>query len=162
MEQNPNPSERSRSGVTLAVVIGVAVVVAAAIYFPSGRSGRSTGPGMPSPLPFGAAEQSYAAKVQFGDFAISRAENYLHQEVTTLTTGLRNTGDRLIREMEVTLEFHDVMRQVVLREPRRILNSSSVPLAAGETRTFEISFEHLPDLWDRQAPAIRVTGLRFN
>ena len=161
MEQNPKPPERSRAALAATVALGAAAVIAAAIYFPSGRSGRSTGPGKPSPLPFGAAEQAYASKIKFGDFEISRAENYLRQEVTTLSVGVQNTGDRAIREMEVTLEFHDVMRQVVLRETRRILSSAGAPLAAGEKRTFEISFEHLPDLWNRQAPAIRVSGLRF-
>ena len=162
MEEKTQNSERNRSRIALAVSAGVLAIVAASIYFPTGRHGSSTGSTAQQTLPFGPAEQAYAPRVKFGDFSASRAQNYLHQEVTTLSVDVTNTGDRALREVEITLEFHDEMNQVVLRETRRILTASSPPLAAGQTRGFDISFEHLPELWNRQAPEVRVTGLRFD
>lgn len=162
MEENTGKSERDRSRIALAVSAAVLAVVAASIYFPLGRHGSSTGSTAQRTLPFDPTEQAYASRLKFGDFSARRAKNYLHQEVTTLSVDISNTGDRALREVEIVLELHDQMNQVVLRETRRILNASSPPLAAGQTRAFDISFEHLPELWNKRAPEVRVTGLRFD
>ncbi len=162
IEENTEKSERSRSRVAFAAAAVALVVIAAAIYFPPGRRRNPGGSASRATLPFDPAERAYAPKLNFGDFSIRRAENYLHQEVTTFSIAVTNTGDRPLRAIEITLELHDEMNQVVLRETRRILSPSSPPLAAGQKRAFDVSFEHLPDLWNRQAPNIRVTGLRFD
>jgi hypothetical protein len=53
------------------------------------------------------------------------------------------------------------MNQVVLRESRKVLGTPEVALAPGEHRAFEISFEHIPDAWNKQAPAMRVSYLQL-
>ena len=50
-----------------------------------------------SPFAFGAAEQAYAASVHIENIAMTRAENFIHQEVTTLTADLVNGGSRSLR-----------------------------------------------------------------
>lgn len=162
IEETPKLPEPSRFRGALIFTAAMLAVIAAAIYVLSARRAGAGRPTAEHALPFGAAEQTYAAKLQFGNFGIRRAENYLHQEVTTLSVDVTNTGGRALREIEVILEFRDAMKQVVLRETRQILNSAAPPLGPGQTRTFEISFEHLPELWNLQAPAVRVTGLRFD
>lgn len=113
-------------------------------------------------LPFGAAEQDYAPKLQIENLALSRAENFLHQQVTTLSAELINTGDRPLKNVELTVEFSDQLPQVVLRESRIILAAGRPPLAPGERQSFEISFEHIPTSWNRQPPEVRVTGVLFH
>lgn len=161
IEEIPTPHRQDRTRITLIVGAALLAAIALAIYLPTGRRAGSRA-GAEHALPFGSAEQAYATKLQFGNFGISRAQNYLHQEVTRLSLDATNSGGRALREIEVTVEFHDAVGQIVLRETRRILNAAAPPLAPGRSRTFEISFEHLPDLWNRQAPAVRVTGLQFD
>jgi hypothetical protein len=36
-----------------------------------------------------------------------------------------------------------------------------VPLAPGERRGFEISFEHVPSSWNRQQPVLHVAALQI-
>ena len=112
-------------------------------------------------LPFGAPEQTYAANLQIGNLALSRAENFLNQEVTTLSGQIANSGDRPVANVEITVEFADELGQIVLRESRTLFPSQAHALAAGERRDFDVSFEHIPTSWNIQKPAVRVSGILF-
>jgi len=108
------------------------------------------------------AEQEYAGKIEIGKIAMSRAENFLHQDVTTLTGELYNGATEPVLGLSLTTEFSDDMNQIVLRETRKVLGSPEAPLAPGERRAFEISFDHVPNAWNMQAPAVRVSYLVLN
>ena len=123
------------------------------------RGTKVAGPAAEPPLRFTSTEQAYASHIHFSDFKMTRAANFLDQEVTFLFGTVSNDGPRTIREIEVTIEFRDVFNQVVLRDPRRILGPRSAPLAPGQRREFQIGFEHIPADWNRQLPSIRVTAL---
>src|SRR6184192_2965704 len=112
-------------------------------------------------LPFGAAEQAYAAKLQFGNFAMSEAENFLHQKVKYLDGDVRNGGERTLAGIEVTVEFQDDMNQVALRESRAALSGPSAALAPGATAHFQVSFDHVPPSWNMRMPTVQVSGLQF-
>ncbi len=123
------------------------------------RSIKVAGPAGELRLPFTSTEQAYAGHIHFSDFKMTRAANFLNQEVTFLFGTVSNDGPRAIREIEVTLEFRDMFNQVVLRDPRRILGPRSAPLAPSQRREFQIGFEHIPADWNHQLPSIRVTAL---
>ena len=112
-------------------------------------------------LPFGPAEQTYAPKLQIESLPLSRAENFLNQEVTTLSGRLTNAGDLALANVEVNIEFSDQFGQNVLRESRSLFLQPAPPLAPGEARNFEISFEHIPYTWNVQQPRITVSGILF-
>jgi hypothetical protein len=110
-------------------------------------------------LPMAATEEAYAKQIRFLDVKMSRAANFLNQEVTFVFGSVANDGPRPVREIEVTVEFRDVFNQVVLRDTRRVLGPRAAPLAPGQRREFQFSFEHVPADWNRQYPSIRITGL---
>ena len=112
-------------------------------------------------LPFGAAEQAYATKLQFGNFAMSEAENFLHQQVKYLDGDILNTGDRPLTGIEVVVEFDDSMKQIALRESRWALVGPAATLAPGQSAHFQVSFDHVPDSWNMQMPTVQVSGLQF-
>jgi len=114
-----------------------------------------------SHLPFGPAEQAYAPKLQISNLALSRAENFLNQEVTYLSGALTNSGDLPLANVELTIEFSDELGQVVLRESRSAFAPQAPPLGPGEHREFEISFEHIPTSWNIQQPSVKVSGILF-
>jgi hypothetical protein len=112
-------------------------------------------------LSFGPAEQAYAAKLQIENLALSRAENFLNQEVTTLSGRLTNAGNESLANVEVNIEFSDQFGQNVLRESRSLFLQPAPPLAPGEQRAFEVSFEHIPYTWNVQQPRVQVSGILF-
>ncbi len=103
----------------------------------------------------------YVRNLRVENIALSRAENFLHQEVTILNADMVNGGAQAIVALELTVEFSDEMNQVVLREARGVLGVPPVALAPGERRSFEISFDHVPASWNMQQPSVRVANLQL-
>lgn len=159
----PGEDQPDRGPFSFALMVAGAavVIVLAGFYLWPGRQSPSRGGVQEIHPPFGPAEREYASKIKIENLALSRAANFLNQEVTILTGGLANTGERTLREVEVTVEFYDDMSQIALRESRLALNSASPPLTPGERRSFDVSFEHIPSSWNMQLPVVRVTGLLF-
>src|SRR5580704_3962164 len=159
----PDPSQPDRGRFNFALILAAAavLVIVGALYF---LPGRQSPPGAAPPgahFAFGATEQAYASRMRIENIVLSRAENFLHQEITTLNGELVNGGDRALRGVEVTIEFSDELNQIALREARPILPPRSPSLGAGERRGFEVSFEHIPASWNMQQPAVRISGLQF-
>ena len=154
-------SREDKNGGSRNVVLLAAVSIAAAglILLVWLGSGTKPTPSAPAHLAFGLAERSYAPSIRAENVALSRAENYLHQEVTTLQGDLVNAGDRSLQSVELTIEFADEMNQVVLRQS--LISSAPQPLAPRGSRSFDVSFERIPSSWNGQSPVINVTGLEL-
>jgi hypothetical protein len=158
--QEPQPGSR----LPWLALLAVALVIGLGLYFyfsPETEQHPAASGSLPR-LSFGPAEQSYAPSVHVENLTLSKNENFLNQEVTTLSGDVANAGGRPLRDVEITIEFFDELHQVVLRETRSLFSSSPAPLAPGELREFEISFEHIPSSWNTEPPAVRVTGLLFS
>ena len=162
-----NPETPKGKPKTSAITIGTGVVVAAAILvslwflFEPLQSRKGNMVQETVVLNMIPAEQEYAKKIEIGKIALSRAENFLHQEVTTLSGEVYNAGTEPVLGLSITTEFSDDMNQVVLRETRKILGAPEVALAPGGRRAFEISFEHVPNSWNMRTPAVRVAYLQL-
>jgi hypothetical protein len=159
----PGEDQPDRGPFSFALMVAAAavVIVLAGFYLWPGRQSPSRSGVQEIHPPFGPAEREYAPKIKIENLALSRAANFLNQEVTILTGDLANTGERTLREVEVTVEFYDDMSQIALRESRLALNSASPPLTSAERRSFDVSFEHIPPSWNMQLPVVRVSGLLF-
>jgi hypothetical protein len=140
--------------------VGV-LLVGGVFYFWSGHTSGPGGPPAQAHLPFGPEEQSYAPKIEIQNVSLSRAENFIHQEVTSLSAELVNGGPRPLAALEVTVEFSDELHQVVLREFRMVLSAREPALHPGQHRSFEVSFDHIPSSWNMERPVVRITGLQF-
>jgi hypothetical protein len=153
--------ERGRLNFSLFLSAAAVFIVLAALYGWPGRQSPPGGAPQNTHFPFGAIEQAYAAKIQLENIALSRAENFLNQEVTTLSGDLVNSGNRALRGVELTVEFFDDMNQIVLRETHAVLILGGAPIAPGDRRNFDVSFEHIPSSWNTQQPVVHVSGLQF-
>jgi hypothetical protein len=154
----PESSSSRRFSLALAAGTGVVLLLVGLAYLLS-RGSAKQGGGQPAPLPFGAAEQAYAPQIHFSEIRLSRAANLLNQEFTYVVGTVENAGMRGVRNVEVSVEFHDLINQIVLRETVRVLPPGAPALRAGERREFQLTFESVPASWNRQAPSFRVTGL---
>lgn len=109
-----------------------------------------------------AAEQAYLKNIRIEKIALSRAENFIRQEVTILSGEVVNDGSENIQLLSLTVEFADSMNQIALRETRGVLGAPRPALAPGERRPFEISFDHVPSSWNMQRPYVRASYLQFS
>jgi hypothetical protein len=159
IETPETPRRKQMRFPLLSIVVALAVL--AGFYFWAGGEKPRRATVSQARLPFGPGEREYAPKIQIENIALSRAENFFHQEVTTLTGELVNTGNRSIQNVELTIEFSDELHQVILRETRTLFGRGAPTLAASGRREFEVSFEHVPSSWNMERPSVTVTGLQF-
>lgn len=164
--ESPEPQRTSRKASPLTVILAAIALMAVVLTLwfllkpvPSLRN-APTGPTTVN-LKMTPAEQEYTGKVEVDNIAMSRAENFLHQEVTIINGDVFNGGPQPVSGLRLTTEFYDDMNQVVLRETRAVLGTPEQPLLAGERRAFEISFEHVPSSWNMQKPIVRVSYLQL-
>ena len=152
--------ERSRLPVAFLIGLGiVSLLVAGAVVFSKYSVPADSEP--EKPLPMGPAELTYAQQIHFLDPKMSRAANFLNQEVTYIFCTVENGGNRKIQQIEITLEFHDPFNQVNLRDRQRLFLPSAPPFLPGQQRDVQIPYEHIPVQWNQVFPTIRVTGLQF-
>jgi len=157
-EQQQEREERNHFPVAfLAGVIVVFIIFGSVVLLL--RTSHPGGPAVAERLPYGPAEQAYSERIHFKGIQMARATNFLNQEFTYVGGTISNDGTRTIRQLEVTMEFHDPFNQVVLRESRQLIGANARPLNGGDVRDFQISLDHVPAEWDQQYPAIHVTGL---
>ena len=162
--ENPEPLETNRRGSAITIVAAIVALVAVggALWLALMPGPKSAPAGQAAAnAPMTAAEQAYARKLEVGNIALSRAENFLHQEVTIVNGDVLNAGAEPVVALRLTMEFADDMNQVVLRETRSVLGTPEQLLSPGERRAFEISFEHVPASWNMQRPVVRVSYLRL-
>lgn len=143
----------------LAGIVIVALLVSGAVFY--SRYAAPVATDEDKPLPMGPAEEAYASQIHFLEPKMSRAANFLNQEVTFVFGTVENGGDRKVKQIEITLEFHDPFDQVVLRDKQRLFLPNATPMLPGQQRDFQVGYEHIPAQWNNGYPTIRVTGLSF-
>jgi hypothetical protein len=150
----------------VASLLGLAIM-AAIVWLGRPSSGLPASPA-PAQLPALDAEaEAYLPLIEVGELSLSRWQNLIGQEVTYLDGKLWNHGPRTILALELTIEFQDQLARVVLRETLRPVGSPpdtpaarrAPPLPPQQSRPFRAGFEHIPVDWNREAPAIRISGL---
>jgi hypothetical protein len=109
----------------------------------------------------GPDERAYTSRVGVDHIEISRAENFLHQEVTTISGEISNGGNRALASVELTIEFYDDLNQIAQRETRSLFGPPGPPIPPGDHREFEVSFEHISSSWNMRQPVIKVTTVQF-
>ena len=135
---------------------GLAIVIGALLLYWLGISRRS---GSPSAL---AEEQrTYLQQIVVSGPRMSAADNFLGHTITYLDAQITNKGSRVVSQVQLEMEFVDVLSQVVLRETNRPVNSQTPSLKPGETRAFQVSFEHMPLDWNQAPPRIGVKLVNF-
>jgi hypothetical protein len=148
--------ERSTSVYVLTAAAVLAVVVAVVVLL--SRSG--TKPSTSSPV-LDRDQKAYLPQIVVTDASMSAAENFLGHTVTYLDAKVTNKGTKTVRRLDLELTFVDTLGQVVLRETAHPVTPQMVPLKPGETRPFQVSFEHMPMDWNQAPPAVKPASVQF-
>jgi hypothetical protein len=153
--EEPDSSRRTIA-IAVAVVIAVAVIFAFLL-----RNQPKTASGPPS----------YAANLKLSDFKMSAAENFVGATVSYVDGTVTNSGDKTVTHVIVQVLFKDSLGQLAQREdiPMQVLKTdgpypeavdfSVVPLGAGQSKPFRLTFESISAQWNRQYPEIQITDV---
>src|ERR1700688_307420 len=158
----PSQDDQGAGKTRRLVVLAVSIVFLLMAFFLWRASSKRVQPGVAgSPEAVGPDERAYTSKVGVDHIAMSRAENFLHQEVTTISGEISNGGNRPLASVELTIEFYDDLHQIAQRETRSLFGAPGPAVPPGDHREFEVSFEHISSSWNMRQPVIKVDTVRF-
>lgn len=151
------PADRASLKYFIMGVAAVIVMVALAIVVSRTRTRNSSTPAELTP-----EQKSYLSNLSFAGAKVSAATNFLEQRVIYLDAEVTNKGTRAVSQVEISMEFTDVLGQVILRERAGVLPPASLPLKAGETRAFQLFFDRMPSDWNQAPPRITPSSVQFD
>ena len=159
MTTNQNPisaAGRSIASLIAAVAVVLGVILGIAVWMMHTHSAR---PELRGTLT--AEERAYLQHIEIKEPTVSAATNFLGDMVTYVDAKVTNTGSRPIRQLDLRLEFSDMLNQVVLSETTHPITARMPPLKPGETRAIRVTFEKMPAEWNQALPTITAVGLHF-
>ena len=105
--------------------------------------------------------RDYLAQIAITDVRMSAAETPLGTTETYLDAHVVNRGSRTVRQLDLQLNFEDMMNQVVLQQISRPVTENTAPLEPGETRNLHITFDHMPAEWNQGPPVFTPVYVEF-
>jgi hypothetical protein len=151
--KTPAAAQKPLLRAPVVIIALVLVLGGAGFWYLERESGSSTaGPTLT------AEAKDYVKHLKLSEVDKKATESYLKQSVVEILGKITNTGDRTVRLVELNCVFRDPYRQLVLRERVAIVKS---PLKPGETRSFRLPFDSVPESWDQDIPQLVIAQIRF-
>ena len=152
------PKKKQISIPPLAIVIVLALAAGLAGFLYLERAAKLP---PPPPPPLTAEARLYVRNLKLSDVQMTAHESYLKQAVVEITGNIENTGNRKLDLVEIRCVFYDVYGQVVLREPVPIASKKTGGVAPGETKSFRLPFDNIPESWNQMLPQLVIARIDF-
>jgi hypothetical protein len=105
---------------------------------------------------------AYVRNLQLSDVTIKANTNYMKQTIVEIEGKITNSGDRPIDLVEIYCQFYDTYNQLVLRQRMAIVNVKMGGIKPGETKSFRLPFDELPQSWNQAMPQLRIAAVKFS
>jgi len=138
-------------------VAGVVAVLGAATYAYVQRASRPE-----PPLQLTPEANAYVRNLQLSDVSMKATGNYMKQTIVEIQGNITNSGDRPIEIVEINCLFYDAYQQLVLRQRMPIVGFKMGGLKPGETKSFRLPFDELPESWNQAMPQLRIAAVKFS
>ncbi len=106
-----------------------------------------------------AESKGYVRNLQLSEVTMKATENYGGQVVTEIEGKVKNAGNRTVQVAAVACVFYDNIGQMVLREEAAMIKRELKP---GETRSFRLPFDDIPESWNHQMPQLVIARIRIS
>jgi hypothetical protein len=115
----------------------------------------------PPPPPLTDEAKAYVRNLKLANVDIKAHESFLKQAVVEITGDITNAGDRALKSVELTCVFYDPNGQAVLRQRVPIVNAQTGGLKPGDTKSFRLPFDTVPETWNNVMPQLVIAGITF-
>ena len=105
--------------------------------------------------------KAYARNLKLSDVTMKATDSYLRQQIIEIQGQIANAGDRQLDVVKIYCVFYDQYNQLVLRRPVEIVSARMGGLKPGETKSFRLPFDDLPQSWNQQMPQLVIAGINF-
>jgi hypothetical protein len=115
----------------------------------------------PADAPLTPEAKAYVKNLQLSDVSIKANKSYLNQMVVEINGKIGNAGDRPLDTVEIYCVFYDSYNQLVLRSRVPIVSPRMGGLKPGETKSFRLPFDEIPESWNQAMPQLVIAGIKF-
>jgi hypothetical protein len=105
--------------------------------------------------------KAYITKLGLADIGMQVKLDYFQQKVLEITGTIANGGNRGLDVVEVYCVFRDGADNELRRERTAIVSKKMGGLQPGETKSFRLPFDSVPDTWNQQLPQLVIAGIDF-
>ena len=148
---------RRRLPVSLLIAAGLAalILLAAGLYL------KRPVPQPDRQVPATAEVKAYVSNLQLSDVTMQATDNLMGQSVIEVQGKIANSGSRSLASVDVYCLFLDMNGREVARQRLPIVSATRTPLKPGETRTFRLPFDTIPDGWNQALPRMVIARIAF-
>ncbi len=102
-----------------------------------------------------------AGSLKLSDVSMSAKENFAQQTLVEITGNITNAGGRPVKLVELTCVFRDPNGREVMRERVPIVSARMGGLLPGESKTFRLPFDTIPNTWNQALPDLVIAQIVF-
>jgi hypothetical protein len=96
--------------------------------------------------------------LQLSEVGMKAADSYARQTLTEVEGKVKNSGDRTVDRVDIFCLFYDRSGVLVLKERAGIVKKTLKP---GETRSFRLAFDDIPQSWNNDMPKLVIAQVIF-
>ncbi len=154
MATETKTDRKARLGMPL--YIGAAIVVLGGAIWVNMKPAKA-----PADMDLTPEAKEYVRNLQLSDVTMQANQSFANQVVVEIEGKIANSGDRPVDTVEIYCIFHDSYGQTVLRKRMAIVSTKMGGLKTGETKSFRLAFDELPDSWNHAMPSLVIAGIKF-
>lgn len=113
-------------------------------------------------LPLTPEAKEYVRNLSLSDVGMKATDSYLPQTVVEIEGKIGNGGSRSLDRIEIYCVFHDRYGQLVLRKRVPIVSERTGGLKPGETKSFRLPFDEIPESWNQAMPQLVIAAVKFS
>ena len=106
--------------------------------------------------------KAYARNLKLTDVEMKATESYMKQTVVEIDGKIANAGGHPLDVVEIYCIFHDPYGQLVLRKRVPIIGGRMGGLKPGESKSFRLPFDEIPESWNQAMPQLVIAGVKFS
>jgi hypothetical protein len=113
-------------------------------------------------LPLSPEGKAYVKNLTLSDVTMKATGSFANQTLLEIEGKIGNIGDRSIDIIEIYCVFYDTYGQLAYRPRVPIVNQRMGGLKPGETKSFRLPFDEIPDTWNQKLPLLVIAGVKFS
>jgi len=150
-------TKKSSGSSVLLYVLGALAVLGLAVFGYTQYAAKHK----PTDAPLTPEAKEYVKNLRLADVEIKASKSYLNQMVVEIDGKIGNAGDRPLDTVEIYCIFYDTYNQLVLKSRVPIVSPKMGGLKPGETKSFRLPFDEIPESWNQTMPQLVIAGVKF-
>lgn len=142
----------------IAYAILAVIVLGAAGFWYLDRASKQPAP---EPPPLTADAKAYTKYLALSNVEMQAHTNSLQQQLVEITGNIQNTGDRKLALVEINCIFYDPYGKALLRQRVPIVSRKMGGLGPGDTKSFRLPFDTIPEEWNQVTPQLVIAQIQF-